>query len=85
MKITANSYEELRAMYIARSILADHLGVKSRKSEAEMIREIKECFDKGREHEDVQKLIEDLTEYRESLKVAGVKDWQVSFSIKKID
>lgn len=68
-------------MYLARNLLAGDLGMKSSESNVKLIRELRECFDKGKDHEEVKMLIADVADYRENLKNSGIQDWQVSLRL----
>ena len=79
MKITANSYDELMTMYQSRIMLREDLGLKSSEKDMELLRELRTCFNKGKEQEETVQLIKDFTDYRHELKDSGIQDWQVIF------
>jgi hypothetical protein len=78
VKFHASSYKVMKAIFTAKKIIEHKIVKAGKDKEIEMHREISECFEKGRDHEDVKNLVEEIDEYNKALKSIGVQDWEVS-------
>ena len=78
VKITANSYDELLAMYQAKTLLVEDFEQGDSKEEMELLKELRDCFERGKEVGETYKLVSEFTAYRGGLTDSGIRDWQVS-------
>jgi hypothetical protein len=81
VKFSANSYEEMQAIFLAKRLIEDKYVKAGKENEIEMHRDVSECFEKGKEHKEVELLVAELNSYSKSLKHLGIQDWQVTIEL----
>lgn len=57
MKFHASSYTVMKAIFTAKRLIENKMVKAGKDKEIEMHREISECFEKGKDHEDVKQLV----------------------------